>query len=503
MTETDWIARLKAARIAVLGDVMLDHHVYGQVRRVSDEAPVPVLHVQSERYILGGAANVAANAAVLGAEVRLVGAVGDDAAGGRLIRMLDESHKRIAPHLVVDRARPTVTKTRYLGGQQQIVRVDRETAAPSNAAIEDQLIENIEEAIAGCGALVVSDYGKGVLTDRVLAAAFALAKAKNIPAIVDPKRKKLADYRGAALITPNRRELSEAVRLAVETDEEAAAAAAEAIAQSGADILLTRSEKGMSLFRWTGPSIHLPAEAREVFDVSGAGDTVVAVVAAGLGAGLPVERAMRIANAAAGVVVAKLGTATVTPEELTAALEGPERRTALADAMAHAPSAGLEEAKAQRAIWGAKGMSVGFTNGCFDLLHPGHVSLLAQAAGACDKLIVALNSDASVRRLKGDARPIQPLEARARVIGALRGVDLVVAFEEDTPLALIAALEPDVLIKGADYAEDQVVGGDLVKARGGRVVLATLVNGESTTAMARRAGVGAPNSLEKAPPKPA
>ncbi len=494
MSETDWIARLRTARIAVLGDVMLDHHVYGQVRRVSDEAPVPVLHVQSERYILGGAANVAANAAVLGAEVRLVGVIGDDSSGGRLIRMLDENHKRIAPHLTVDRTRPTVTKTRYLGGQQQIVRVDREMAAPCAAAIEARLIEDIEDAITDCGALVLSDYGKGVLTDRVLAAAFALAKAQKIPAIVDPKRKALADYRGARLITPNRRELSEAVRMAVETDDEALAAATAAIKDSGADILLTRSEKGMSLFRAGGPPITLPAEAREVFDVSGAGDTVVAVIATALGAGLPIERAMRIANAAAGVVVAKLGTATATPEELVAALEGPERRTALAQAMTHAPSATLEEAKAKRAEWAVRGLSVGFTNGCFDLLHPGHVSLLAQAAGACDKLIVALNADASVRRLKGDTRPIQPFEARARVIGALRGVDLVVAFEEDTPLELIAALEPDVLIKGADYTEDQVVGGDIVKARGGRVVLATLVAGQSTTAIARRAGVDAPGA---------
>jgi len=212
-------------------------------------------------------------------------------------------------------------------------------------------------------------------------------------------------------------------------------------------------------------------------------------LAASLGAGLPVERAMRIANAAAGVVVAKLGTATTTPEELLAALEGPERRTALAQAMTHAPAASLAEARDKRAEWAALGLSVGFTNGCFDLLHPGHVSLLAQAAGACDKLIVALNADTSVRRLKGPTRPIQPFEARARVIGALRGVDLVVAFEEDTPLALITALEPDVLIKGADYTEAQVVGADIVKARGGRVVLAALVAGESTTAMARRAGV--------------
>jgi D-beta-D-heptose 7-phosphate kinase/D-beta-D-heptose 1-phosphate adenosyltransferase len=369
-----------------------------------------------------------------------------------------------------------------------MLRVDREHLTPCPAAVEDRLIEDVEEALEGCGALVLSDYGKGVLSDRVLQAAFALAKACGAPVIVDPKRKSFADYRGAAYITPNRRELSEAVRLPTETDEEAAGAAAEAIAQSGAAILLTRSEKGMSLFRSGAAPIHLPAEAREVFDVSGAGDTVVAVVAAALAAGLRIERAMRLANAAAGIVVGKVGTATASPAELAAALDGPERRTLLADAMTHAPHASIAEAQARVADWRRQGLTVGFTNGCFDLLHPGHVSLLAQAAGACDRLIVALNADVSVRRLKGDSRPIQPLDARARVIGALRGVDLVVAFEEDTPLELIRALEPDVLVKGADYREDQVVGADVVKARGGRVVLAALVEGQSTTALTKRAG---------------
>jgi D-beta-D-heptose 7-phosphate kinase/D-beta-D-heptose 1-phosphate adenosyltransferase len=487
LSEAEWISALQRARIAIVGDVMLDHHVTGSVRRVSDEAPVPVIHVQSERYTLGGAANVAANAAALGAEARLIGVIGDDPDGTRLSRMVDD-HPRITPRLAVDGGRPTILKTRYLGGAQQMLRVDRERVAPCAAATEQRLIEDIEDALDGCGALVLSDYGKGVLSDALLAAAFAMAKQRGIPAIVDPKRRSFADYRGASIITPNRRELSEAVRLPTESDDEAAGAAAEAIAQSGAGILLTRSEKGMSLFRSGAAAIHLPAEAREVFDVSGAGDTVVAVVAAGLAAGLKVERAMRIANAAAGIVVGKVGTATASPAELAAALDGPERRTELADSLRHAASVSLNEAQARVAAWRAQGLTVGFTNGCFDLLHPGHVSLLAQAAGACDRLIVALNSDASVRRLKGDTRPIQPLAARARVIGALRGVDLVMAFEEDTPLALIEALQPDVLVKGADYREDQVVGADVVKARGGRVVLAGLVEGESTSALARRAG---------------
>jgi len=488
MSDTDWIERLKSARITVLGDVMLDHHVHGRVRRVSDEAPVPVLHVQSERFTLGGAANVAANAAALGASARLIGVIGSDPAGAQVMKLLDDNHARITPRLAVARDRPTITKTRYLGGQQQIVRVDREHVAPCTASLEDELLDNLEEALADSSALVLSDYGKGVLTDRVIAGAFDMARARGISTIVDPKRANFADYRGAQIITPNRRELSEAVRLPCESDSEAQAAADAAIAQSGAAILLTRSEKGMSLFRSEAAPIHLPAEAREVFDVSGAGDTVVAVIAAGLGAGLPIERTMRIANAAAGIVVAKVGTATTTVEEIARALSGPERRASLAQAQAFAPATTLADAVALRAGWAAQGLTVGFTNGCFDLLHPGHVSLLAQAAAACDRLIVALNSDASVQRLKGPTRPIQPLDARARVIGAIRGIDLVVAFEEDTPLALIEALSPDVLVKGADYAEAEVVGGDLVKARGGRILLAALTPGQSTTAIARKAG---------------
>jgi D-beta-D-heptose 7-phosphate kinase/D-beta-D-heptose 1-phosphate adenosyltransferase len=474
--------RLAGASIAVIGDIMLDHHVYGRVNRLSDEAPVPILHVRSERYMLGGAANVAANAAALGGSARLVGLVGDDAPGQQLVRMIENEHgRRIAPHFVMDRARPTALKTRYLGGQQQIVRVDREEAAPATKALEARLIDEIEDAVEACDVIVASDYGKGVLTDVVLAALFKAAAAANKPVLVDPKRAKFADYRGATLITPNRKELTGAVGLPCESDEQAALAAEAAIAEAGASILLTRSEKGMGLYRKDQAPVLLGAEAREVFDVSGAGDTVVATFALALAAGLSMEQAMRLANAAAGVVVMKLGTATVSTDELIAALR-PRRDATLASLTA------LPEAKTQRAAWAAQGLTVGFANGCFDLLHPGHVSLISQAAEACDRLILALNDDESVSRLKGPTRPVQKLDARAAVIGAIKGVDLVVSFAEDTPLELIRALQPDVLIKGEDYREDQVVGADIVKARGGRVLLAKLTAGQSTSAIVKRAG---------------
>ncbi|MGE3141916.1 MAG: D-glycero-beta-D-manno-heptose-7-phosphate kinase [Hyphomonadaceae bacterium] len=487
MSEAPLTTLFRAARVAVIGDVMIDHHVFGRVSRVSEEAPVPVLLVDSERRALGGAANVAANIAALGGRAVLIGMVGDDAGGAALVDMVDQFRPAggggVEGRLAHARGRPTVTKTRYLGGRQQIVRVDRETAAPASADVEAELIAELEDAVPGCDLVVASDYGKGVLTDRVLAALFAACARAGKPCIVDPKRSRFADYRGAALITPNRKELAGAVHLPTETDAEAEAAARAAIAESGAAILLTRSEKGMSLYRDGQAPLHLPAEAREVFDVSGAGDTVVAGIALALACGLSHEQAMRVANAAAGIVVAKVGTAIVTQAELSAAPKA-QSHEEQAHESALAP---LERARALRDRWRAEGLIVGFTNGCFDLLHAGHVSLIGQAAGACDRLIVALNSDASVRRLKGETRPVQSLENRAAIMASLKGVDLVLGFEEDTPLALIEALEPDVLVKGADYAESEVVGGDLVKARGGRIVRAELTEGQSTSALVKKA----------------
>ncbi|MBI1251265.1 MAG: D-glycero-beta-D-manno-heptose-7-phosphate kinase [Alphaproteobacteria bacterium] len=488
MLEDALINRLTEARIAVIGDVMLDHHVVGRVSRISPEAPVPVLQVQSERSALGGAANVAANIAALGGAVDLIGLVGEDAAAAQLVQLMETAYPTIAPRLVAVKGRPTVTKTRYLGGQHQIVRVDRERVTPMPAEIEEELIEELREALDACALLVISDYAKGVMSDAVLSAALALAKAAGKPSIVDPKRLRLADYRGASILKPNRKELAEAVGLPCETDQEAEAAAQAAIQQSGAAILLTRSEKGMTLYQPQQKPLHLPADAREVFDVSGAGDTAVAGLALGIAAKLSIEQAMRIANAAAGVAVSKLGTAVVTANELAAALRVQGRGAPVAAGRAVSD---LEQALALRERWRREGLVVGFANGCFDLLHAGHAALIAQAAQACDRLIVALNADSSVRRLKGPTRPVQPLAARAAVIGAMKGVDLVVSFEDDTPLALIEALLPDVLVKGEDYAEAQVVGGDVVKAHGGRVLLARLTEGQSTSAIVDRARTGA------------
>lgn len=486
MANSPIIDRFAGLKIGVVGDVMLDHHVFGRVERISQEAPIPVLLVESERFALGGAANVAANIAALGAKSLLIGMVGDDASATRLVHLVQNEHPGVEPRLVVAKGRPTITKTRYLGGAHQLIRVDRENALPANEAEEKLLIEEIEDAVSECDLIVASDYLKGALTDRVLRALFDLASKAGKQTIVDPKRGQFADYRGASLITPNRVELGRATGMPCLTDEEAVSAAAVAIAQSGAAILFKRSQKGVSLYREGAEPIHMPAEAREVADVSGAGDTVVAGVALGLAAGMPFEQSMRIGNAAAGVVVGKVGAAVVTKEELEAALRAPGRIAAGPVAGAVTP---MDRARAQRDKWRAEGLVVGFTNGCFDLVHSGHVSLIAQSAAACDRLIVALNSDESVRRLKGPTRPVQNIDARAAVMCGLKGVDMVMSFEEDTPLELIRALAPDVLVKGADYREDEVVGGDLVKAWGGRIVLADLTPGQSTTAIVAKAKV--------------
>ena len=302
--------------------------------------------------------------------------------------------------------------------------------------------------------------------------------------LVDPKRTDFGVYRGAFLITPNRKELTDATGLPCESDEEAAAAAAKAQDMCGAHLLLTRSEKGMSFYPVNEAPMHVPTVAQDVFDVSGAGDTVVAVMAAALAADMPIHDAMRMANHAAGIVVSKLGTASVTREELAAALLAESTTSDINDGRL----LDREAMVALRWAWAHEKLTVGIANGCFDLIHPGHVSLIAQAAASCDRLIMALNTDASVRRLKGPSRPIQDEAARAAVIGAMKGVAAVVLFDEETPLELIQALEPDVLVKGADYTIDRVVGADVVQKRGGRVVLAELTPGRSTTGLVAAAG---------------
>ncbi|WP_043833324.1 D-glycero-beta-D-manno-heptose-7-phosphate kinase [Muricoccus aerilatus] len=476
----------RGQRILCLGDVMLDRFQYGRIDRISPEAPVPVVRVVDSRAMLGGAGNVARNIVSLGGEAVLVGLVGEDGAGREVASLIAASPGLVDAN-VRSAARPTIAKTRIIAGHQHVVRLDEEVTEGVSAAEGAAARARVSEMLPGCRALVISDYAKGLLSAEVVGHAIAEARRLGLPVLVDPKRDDFAFYRGATVLTPNLRELRAAARrigVPVETDEEVAEAARALMleAEAGA-ILVTRSEKGMLLVEAGSGAQAVPAHAREVFDVSGAGDTVIAVVALAVAAGQALPRAMRIANAAAGVVVGKLGTATLDIAELAAAVE--------ADAGEDAEVAGKVVASAGQALsvvegWRRRGLEVGFTNGCFDILHRGHVTMLQAARAKCDRLVVALNTDESVARLKGPGRPVNALEDRQAVIAALQSVDLVLSFAEDTPLDLITRLGPDVLFKGADYTEDQVVGGEVVRARGGRVALIDLVPGRSTTSIIAR-----------------
>lgn len=470
-------------RVMVVGDLMLDKYLSGSVERLSPEAPVPVLLRENERAILGGAANVCANLAALGAEVVALGVVGRDEAGSVLVDLLRACPKLDADQLVTDPCRPTTCKIRVMSGVHQMVRIDAESSANVAAEIEETLIAAIKANLASTDVVVVSDYAKGLCSDRIIRSVIDKAAEGGKASIIDPKRRDFAIYHGATVIKPNRRELTDATGLPCETDEQAETAAAAAIARTNSAILLTRSERGISYFERDKKPLHLKTAAQDVFDVSGAGDTVMALTALGTAARLPVSEMMRLANTAAGIVVSKLGTAVVSAQELDEALEAEAHRSD----PSKGASLSLDEAVRRREEWRKRGLKIGFTNGCYDLLHPGHISLLKRAAAECDRLIVAINSDASVRRLKGLNRPVQDERSRACVLGALSAVDMVVIFDEDTPAEAIAALKPDLLVKGADWAMEEVVGADTVRASGGRVLLVPLVSGHSTTSLINRA----------------
>jgi D-beta-D-heptose 7-phosphate kinase/D-beta-D-heptose 1-phosphate adenosyltransferase len=470
----DLLGGFGAARILVLGDAMLDRFVYGSVERISPEAPIPVMKIERTADMLGGAANVIRNVAALGSRGTLIGAMGDDVWADSLAEQL-AMLPGISSRMLRDAARPTTVKTRYVAERQQVLRADHESSAPLAPDKERLVIDAYAAALGESDVVVLSDYAKGLLSDAVIAAAISAARAAGKTVLVDPKSKSFAKYRGASVLTPNRHELQAASGVPCDTDGEIEAAARRILADHGCDVLVvTRGKDGMSVIKADEPAVHLRATAREVFDVSGAGDTVAAALACGLAAHGEFLDACELANIAAGIVVGKVGTAVATTREIGAALRPFGSR---GDLKIYSPENAVRLAR----DWRAQGLRIAFTNGCFDLIHPGHVSLLDQARYSADRLIVGLNSDDSVRRLKGPARPIQDEVARATILSSLKAVDAVVIFAEDTPLNLIEAVAPDVLVKGADYSADAVVGADFVKARGGRVLLADLVHGESTT----------------------
>lgn len=466
------------ARVVCLGDIMLDRYVYGRVDRISPEAPIPVIAVDREASMLGGVGNVARNVAALGGNASLLAAIGPDDAGHEVLRLIEEED-HIEPDLVTDTARVTTVKTRFVAGAQQLLRADQEVALPLSNTCLEEIVSAARAQMQGAGAVVLSDYAKGCLSDDVLQAIIQVARDMKLPVIVDPKSADFSRYSGATLIKPNLKELALATGLPCDTDASVLEAAQLALTHANADaILVTRSQDGMTLVRKTDGAPHtdhFPARALEVFDVSGAGDTVLAALGLAIASGADLATASGIANAAAGLVVAKVGTAVVYPNELMHAVHSADV------SKAEDKICNLAEALDRADKWRAQGQSVGFTNGCFDLVHPGHLSLLRQSRAQCDRLVVGLNSDTSVKQLKGESRPLQGETARALVLASLEDVDMVVIFSEETPLELITALKPDVLVKGADYTVETVVGSDVVLANGGRVVLAELVEGQSTT----------------------
>ena len=473
------LVTVSGARVACVGDLMVDRFVYGDVTRVSPEAPIPVLARQRELVMLGAAGNVARNVAALGGSVALVGLVGGDAEGHEALRLVG-GETGVEGFLVNDPTRPTTLKTRFVSGGQQLLRVDLEESRPATGEVEQRLVRTVRDVAEGAGVVLISDYGKGVVTEAVIAACLAAAK-NGARVIVDSKARSFARYGQVDIIKPNAAELAYATDMPVSTNAEIETALARALELCEARaVLVTRAAKGISLAERGKPVRHFPGVPKEVFDASGAGDTTLAALGLALAAGADIEVAVQFAQLASGVAVGKIGTATVSPEELieasiTAHLAPAEAKIATPQRMAD-----------EVARWRAKGLRVGFTNGCFDILHRGHVAYLNQARAWCDRLIVGLNSDASVKALKGEGRPVNDLESRALVLAGLGAVDLVVPFEEETPIKLIIGARPDVLIKGADYTEDQVVGAPEVRSWGGEVKLAPVVEGYSTTAAIAR-----------------
>jgi len=471
---------LRPPRIGIVGDLILDRYVRGEVHRISPEAPIQVFEEREEEERLGGAGNVVANLAAMGAPVRCVGVVGGDDLG-RIVLARLRSLGADGRGVVVDRSRPTPRKTRFVAGVQQVLRADREEAAPIRGAVLRSVLRAIPRLVAASDLLVLSDYGKGVCVDEVVRALVAAARRAGKKVLVDPKAPDFACYRGAHLITPNRAEAERASGVSLSSRAGLDLAARRLIRRAALEaIVITLGREGVYFRTRKGASKIVPTQARAVFDVTGAGDTMIAHLALHLAAGAPLDEALALANVAAGIVVGKLGAATATREEVLAHLSP---STAETDSKIVRDKPTLDRLAA---AWRRDGKRIVFTNGCFDLLHSGHLTLLRSARRRGDVLVVGVNGDASVRRLKGPGRPVNPLEERMAVLGGLASVDAVVPFSEDTPANLIRRLTPHVLVKGADWAERGVVGREWVEAHGGTVVLEGLKPGRSTSATIRR-----------------
>jgi D-beta-D-heptose 7-phosphate kinase / D-beta-D-heptose 1-phosphate adenosyltransferase len=485
LSRREILERMEGVRVLVLGDVMLDEYLFGDIQRISPEAPVPVVALSSQQFHLGGAGNVASNLAALGARPILAGVVGTDLDGQRVETVLSE--RQVESRLLRLPGRPTTRKTRVLARNQHVIRLDQESSTPLDDTARAGLLDAVKSTQPQL--LIISDYGKGVISRPLMREMVAWARSQGILVLVDPKSTDFTLYAGADYVTPNAREASLASGRPATTQEECVTCGRRLLEQTGGKgILLTRSERGMGLID-SAEAHFVSARARTVYDVTGAGDTVIAAFGLALAAGAEPVEAMALSNFAAGVVVQRVGAASCTREELAreAGIEYPTGGASTEELRLRTPRVmSLEEAAAAAARWRAEGKRVVFTNGCFDILHAGHVVLLEEARARGDMLVVGLNTDHSIRRLKGPTRPVQPLQDRARVLAALHTVDAVVPFAEDTPLNLVLALRPDVLVKGGDYEVASIVGAKEVQGWGGEVAVISLLPNRSTTSLLQR-----------------
>lgn len=498
------LMQMQGARVFIVGDVILDQYISGKVSRISPEAPVPVLLETSQKSVLGGAANVAANVASFGATAILAGRIGTDTDGDLLTRLCQAQGIETGP-MVQSTDQPTTRKLRVLAGYQQIVRIDAESTARLDDAMEDAILKSFttfaeaefstSNGNGNAKSLVISDYGKGVCTPRLLRSLIAIAVDAKIPVITDPKSSDLSRYRGTTFIKPNLsegREILQRVKPSAwhaNLDEEIASLLK--VVESECDarhVVLSLSEKGVvASTTGTADLVRYKSEVLQVADVSGAGDTMIAFLAMAAACDLPLDRNVQLANIAAGTVCGKLGTATLSSAEFMEAFQEREGDTHPEKVITH------EEASRIATQYRNAGRSVVFTNGCFDLLHAGHVTLLQHARDQGDILFLGLNADASIKRLKGPDRPVQNEQDRASIMSGLGCINYIVLFEEDTPIKLIEAIRPDVIVKGGDYRPDEVVGADVVKAHGGRVEIVPLLEGRSTTRIIERSKENRPS----------
>jgi D-beta-D-heptose 7-phosphate kinase/D-beta-D-heptose 1-phosphate adenosyltransferase len=462
-------------RAVVVGDLMLDRYLWGDVERISPEAPVPVVRITRSSDRLGGSANVAANLVGLGVDVVLAGHVGADADALRIEELLSEAGIKSALTRSDDRA--TITKTRVLGGHQQMLRLDQEDTNFFTDAANQALINSVLDLLNKWqpGVLILSDYAKGTLSSSVCQALIEAACQRHIPVLVDPKGSDYAKYRGATVLTPNQKEAAEACHCAVSDVDRILVGAETLLRELALNFLaVTRGGHGIALIE-ANRVTHLPATAKQVFDVSGAGDTVIATLAAGLLAGLSPADSCRLSNLAAGIVVGKVGTVPVLLDELSHEIQWQSDRS-------QTDKVCDEDTLIRRvAYWRDRGEKIVFTNGCFDLIHAGHVAYLEEARALGDRLVLGLNTDRSVQALKGATRPIVREQDRARVLAGLESIDAVVLFDEDTPQRLICRLLPDVLVKGGDYRPDDVAGGECVRSAGGVIQIIEFLEGRSTS----------------------